>query len=115
MCFISASRAVLLHRTIVRYLCRAPELRRACRQHIPIKVISSPSVFADSEHLVRFIVLGYRLAYDAFLAFARDDGWAIASHIALSTLMSLFPFLIFVTALTSYVYGSEEIAEKAAQ
>ena len=28
-----------------------------------------------------------------------DDGWAIASHIALSTLMSLFPFLIFVTAL----------------
>lgn len=64
---------------------------------------------------MRFIVLGFRVAYDAFLAFARDDGWAIASHIALSTLMSLFPFLIFVTALTSYVYGSEELAEKAAQ
>jgi membrane protein len=56
-----------------------------------------------------------RVAFDAFLKFLRDDGWAIASHIALSTLMSLFPFLIFVTALTSLLYGSEELAEKAAQ
>src|SRR5215467_11614867 len=29
--------------------------------------------------------------------------------------MSLFPFLIFVTALTSLLYGTEELAEKAAQ
>src|SRR5260370_11761138 len=29
--------------------------------------------------------------------------------------MSLFPFLIFLTALTSFLYGSEELAEKAAQ
>lgn len=56
-----------------------------------------------------------RVALEAFLKFLRDDGWAIASHIALSTLMSLFPFLIFVTALTSLLYGSEELAEKAAQ
>src|SRR5215831_12545971 len=62
-----------------------------------------------------FLVLAYRAAYDAFLAFLRDDGWAIASHIALSTLMSLFPFLIFLTALTSFLYGSEELAEKAAE
>jgi membrane protein len=56
-----------------------------------------------------------RVVFDAFLKFLRDDGWAIASHIALSTLMSLFPFLIFVTALTSLLYGSDELAEKAAQ
>ena len=64
---------------------------------------------------MRLLVLAYRVAYDAFLAFLRDDGWAIASHIALSTLMSLFPFLIFVTALTSFLYGSDDLAEKAAQ
>jgi uncharacterized membrane protein len=29
------------------------------------------------------LVLIYRITYDAFLAFLRDDGWAIASHIAL--------------------------------
>jgi membrane protein len=56
-----------------------------------------------------------RVALEAFLKFLRDDGWAIASHIALSTLMSLFPFLIFVTALTSLLYGSQELAEKVAQ
>jgi membrane protein len=60
-------------------------------------------------------MFAYRVAYDAFLKFLGDDGWAIASHIALSTLMSLFPFLIFLTALTSLLYGSEELAEKAAQ
>jgi membrane protein len=63
---------------------------------------------------VRLIVFVCRVAYDAFLKFLRDDGWAIASHIALSTLMSLFPFLIFLTALTSMLFGSEELAEKAA-
>ena len=44
----------------------------------------------------------------------RDDGWAIASHIALSTLMSLFPFLIFVTALTGFL-GTEELADQVGE
>jgi membrane protein len=64
---------------------------------------------------VRPFLLAFRVAFDAFLKFLRDDGWAIASHISLSTLMSLFPFLIFLTALTSLLWGSEELAEKAAQ
>jgi membrane protein len=64
---------------------------------------------------LRLLMLAYRVAYDAFLTFLRDEGWAIASHIALSTLLSLFPFLIFLTALTSFLYGSEELAEKAAE
>jgi membrane protein len=67
------------------------------------------------EGPLRLLVFTLRVGYDAFLAFLRDDGWAIAGHIALSTLMSLFPFLIFVTALTTFVYGSDELAEKAAQ
>jgi len=40
----------------------------------------------------------FRIPLDAFLRFDEGDGWAIASHIALSTLMSLFPFLIVVNA-----------------
>jgi membrane protein len=64
---------------------------------------------------VRPFTFACRVTYDAFLKFLDDDGWAIASHIALSTLMSLFPFVIFLTALTSLLYGSEELAEKAAQ
>jgi membrane protein len=64
---------------------------------------------------VRPFMFACRVTYDAFLKFLDDDGWAIASHIALSTLMSLFPFVIFLTALTSLLYGSEELAEKAAQ
>ena len=34
-----------------------------------------------------------------------DDGWAMASHVALSGLMALFPFLIFVAALAGFIAG----------
>jgi membrane protein len=39
---------------------------------------------------VRLLRYVYLVAMDAFYAFLADDGWAIASHIALSTLMALF-------------------------
>lgn len=51
------------------------------------------------------------LAFERFIA---HDGWAIASHIALSVLMSLFPFLIVVTALGG-LFGSQAAADEAAQ
>jgi len=54
-----------------------------------------------------------RIAIDAAYAFGEDDGWALASHIALSTLLALFPFLILLTALAGYV-GSKEIADNLA-
>jgi membrane protein len=54
------------------------------------------------------------MAAEAFGAFVRDDGWAIASHIALSMLMSLFPFLIFVTALTGFL-GTQDLADQVAK
>src|ERR1700742_4713923 len=50
---------------------------------------------------------------DAFYTFLADDGWAIASHIALSTLMALFPFLIVLTSLAGF-FGSAELADQAA-
>ena len=54
----------------------------------------------------------YHVVMDAFYTFLADDGWAIASHIALSTLMALFPFLIVLTSLAAFV-GSKELADQA--
>ena len=54
----------------------------------------------------------FRVPLEAFLRFNEGDGWAIASHIALSTLMSLFPFLIVVTALAG-LFGSKDLADEA--
>lgn len=56
----------------------------------------------------------FRIIYDAVLRFLQDDGWAIASHIALSILTSLFPFLIFVTALAGF-FGTKTLADEAAR
>lgn len=53
-----------------------------------------------------------RALYVAYLKFNEDDGWAIASHIALSILTSLFPFLIFLTALAGF-FGLKEAASAA--
>jgi membrane protein len=63
---------------------------------------------------VRFLTLCYRVTMDAFYRFLADDGWAIASHIALSALMSLFPFLILVTALGGLLFGSTQLADEVA-
>jgi membrane protein len=59
---------------------------------------------------IRYI---YVVVMDAFYTFLADDGWAIASHIALSTLMALFPFLIVLTSLAGF-FGSKELADQAA-
>ena len=64
---------------------------------------------------MRVLKRSLRLAADAFRKFNDDDGWAIASHIALSTLMALFPFLIVVTALAGFFFGSKELADEAAR
>ena len=55
-----------------------------------------------------------RIPIDAFLRFNADDGWAIASHIALSTLMAMFPFLILVTAIAGFI-GSRDLADEVAR
>lgn len=45
--------------------------------------------------------------------FVMHDAWAIASHIALSVLTSLFPFLILVTALAG-LFGTGSLADEVA-
>jgi membrane protein len=64
---------------------------------------------------LRILKLSLRIVTDALRQFLADDGWAIASHIALSTLMALFPFLIVVTALAGFFFGSKELADEAAR
>ena len=44
----------------------------------------------------------------------QDDGWAMASHLTLSALMAMFPFLIFVAAIAGF-FGAEDLADQAAK
>jgi membrane protein len=55
----------------------------------------------------------FQVGLEAFYTFLADDGWAIASHIALSALMALFPFLIVVTSIAGFL-GSKDLADQAA-
>jgi membrane protein len=50
---------------------------------------------------------------DAVNRFVLNDNWAIASDIALAILLSLFPFLIIVTAVASLI-GSQDLAREVA-
>ncbi len=56
----------------------------------------------------------WKIALDAFWQFNADDGWAIASHIALSGLMALFPFFLVLTAVAGII-GSTNLASEAAR
>lgn len=59
----------------------------------------------------RFVAVR-RVLYDALGHFNDDDGWAMASHLALSALLALFPFLIFATTLASFL-GAQAFADTA--
>jgi membrane protein len=63
---------------------------------------------------LRLLRRSFHYAAEAFRHFLADDGWAIASHIALSALMSIFPFLLVLTAIAGMV-GSENLADEAAR
>jgi membrane protein len=71
------------------------------------------TTLSEPRSIVRQIRYIFHVGMDAFYTFLADDGWAIASHIALSTLMALFPFLIVLTSLAGF-FGSKELADQAA-
>jgi membrane protein len=54
----------------------------------------------------------FEVAIIAFNRFVTHDAWAIASHIALSVLTSMFPFLIVLTSLAG-LFGSGSLADEA--
>lgn len=53
----------------------------------------------------------YQVLRDALGHFSRDDGYAMASHVALSGLLALFPLLIFIAALTGFL-GLQGVADQ---
>ena len=53
------------------------------------------------------------IVWDAIAHMSRDDGFVLASHVALSSLLALFPFLIFIAALTGFL-GMEPVADQIA-
>jgi membrane protein len=61
---------------------------------------------------MRKIVAVRRVLSDALGHFNDDDGWSMASHLAITALMALFPFLIFATTLASFL-GANAFADTA--
>lgn len=59
-----------------------------------------------------FLRMLYRVSFDAVYHFSEDDGWAMASHVALSALLAVFPFLIFGTALAGFL-GADQFSDTA--
>jgi membrane protein len=62
--------------------------------------------------VLKTIVIARRILTDALGHYNDDDGWAMASHVALSSLMALFPFLIFAATLAS-VLGADAFSDTA--
>lgn len=54
----------------------------------------------------------WKVIFDAFWHFSDDDGWAMASHVALSMLLAIFPFLIFGTTLATFL-GADQFSDIA--
>jgi membrane protein len=76
--------------------------------------ITSPPNIRRRPLPLHSIRTSFRIATDALYRFHADDGWAIASHIALSLLMAMFPFLILVTAIAGFI-GSRNLADEVAR
>jgi len=53
-----------------------------------------------------------RIVLDAYGHFDSDDGWSMASHLALSAILAMFPFLIFAAALASFL-GAKAFSDTA--
>lgn len=62
---------------------------------------------------MRILKLWYRATLMTYDRMNVDDVWAIASHIALTSLMSMFPFLIVLTSIAGF-FGTKEIADAVA-
>lgn len=52
----------------------------------------------------------FAIVWRAIDRFSLTDGWAIASHVALTSLMAIFPFLIFLTAVAAF-FDLTDLAE----
>ncbi len=51
----------------------------------------------------------WRVIVQVYWRFASDDGDALSGHVAFSAFLSLFPFLIFVTAVAAKAIGPQDV------
>ena len=66
----------------------------------------------EQQAPIRWYRLAFKVLWDAYWHFTEDDGWAMASHVSLSGLLALFPFLIFGTSLAGFL-GAQSFADTA--
>lgn len=62
--------------------------------------------------MLRNYLIAKRILADAFGHFNIADGWAMASHVALSALLAIFPFMIFATTLATFL-GADRFSQDA--
>ena len=86
---------------------------------LPCHMPSTLPIFAAGKQsmgrtptLLRTVVAIRRVLTDMLGHFNDDDGWSMASHLAITALMALFPFLIFATTLASFL-GAQAFTETA--
>jgi len=63
-----------------------------------------------SMEVQRFFKVTFAVLKDAIGHFSRDDGFAMASHVALSGLLAVFPLLIFIASIAGFL-GMEGAAD----
>lgn len=49
----------------------------------------------------------FNIVYDSVEHFVEEDGWAMASHISLAALLSVFPFIVFCANLAGFLGAHE--------
>lgn len=49
------------------------------------------------------LILAGRALWDAVARFNRKNGWVMSSHIAMSMMLALFPFILFIVALAGFL------------
>jgi membrane protein len=81
-----------------------PAMRQEARQRVGMTDDSARSSFLHKVWVVVADAVGHLID---------DDGMAIASHVALSLLMTIFPFIIFVAALAGFI-GDAALAQQVA-
>ena len=81
------------------------------RKTLPIFAAGKQST-GERPPLLRTVVAIRRVLTDMLGHFNDDDGWSMASHLAITALMALFPFLIFATTLASFL-GAQAFTETA--
>ncbi|MBL0848606.1 MAG: YihY/virulence factor BrkB family protein [Candidatus Liberibacter ctenarytainae] len=57
----------------------------------------------------RYFSIIYSIVFDAIEHFMDEDGWAMASHISLSALLSVFPFIVFGANLAQFLGANQFI------